>query len=73
VPELDVIFVGKPDTFSPIGIKGLGELGIIGVSAGIANAVYHAAGIRIRDPPLPSISCCETTQGGWPNTLTAVL
>jgi hypothetical protein len=33
MPELEVIFVGRPDTFSPIGIKGPGELGIIGVNS----------------------------------------
>jgi xanthine dehydrogenase YagR molybdenum-binding subunit len=52
VPELDVAFVGVPDRFSPIGIKGLGEVGIIGVSAAIANAVYHATGRRIRSLPI---------------------
>ena len=52
VPELDVVFVGEPDRFSPIGIKGLGEVGIVGVSAAIANAVYHATGRRIRSLPI---------------------
>jgi xanthine dehydrogenase YagR molybdenum-binding subunit len=52
VPELDVVFVGEPDKFSPIGIEGLGEVGIIGVPAAIANAVYHATGRRIRSLPI---------------------
>jgi xanthine dehydrogenase YagR molybdenum-binding subunit len=52
IPELDVVFVGVPDKFSPIGIKGLGEVGIIGVSAAIANAVHHATGRRIRSLPI---------------------
>jgi CO/xanthine dehydrogenase Mo-binding subunit len=52
VPELDVVFVGEPDQASPIGIKGLGEVGIVGVSAAIANAVYHATGRRIRSLPI---------------------
>ena len=52
VPDLDVVFVGEPDRFSPIGIKGLGEIGIVGVSAAIANAVYHATGRRIRSLPI---------------------
>jgi xanthine dehydrogenase YagR molybdenum-binding subunit len=52
VPKLDVVFVGGPDRFSPIGIKGLGEIGIMGVSAAIANAVYHATGRRIRSLPI---------------------
>jgi CO/xanthine dehydrogenase Mo-binding subunit len=52
IPELDVVFVGEPDKLSPIGIKGLGEVGIVGVSAAIANAVYHATGRRIRSLPI---------------------
>jgi xanthine dehydrogenase YagR molybdenum-binding subunit len=52
VPEIDVVFVGQPDGFSPIGIKGLGEVGILGVPAAIANAVYHATGRRIRSLPI---------------------
>jgi len=52
IPDLDVVFVGDPDTSNPIGIKGLGEIGIVGVSAAIANAVYHATGRRIRSLPI---------------------
>jgi xanthine dehydrogenase YagR molybdenum-binding subunit len=52
VPDLDVVFVGEPDRFHPIGIKGVGEIGIIGVSAAIANAAYHATGRRIRSVPI---------------------
>jgi CO/xanthine dehydrogenase Mo-binding subunit len=52
VPDLDVVFVGEPDRFSPIGIKGIGEIGILGVSAAIANAVHHATGRRIRSLPI---------------------
>jgi xanthine dehydrogenase YagR molybdenum-binding subunit len=52
VPGLDVVFVGTPDTARPIGIKGIGEIGVVGVSAAIANAVYHATGRRIRSLPI---------------------
>ena len=52
VPDLDVVFVGRPDTVRPIGIKGIGEIAIVGVSAAIANAVYHATGRRIRSLPI---------------------
>ncbi len=52
VPELDVVFVGTPDTVRPIGIKGIGEIGVVGVSAAIANAVFHASGKRIRSLPI---------------------
>jgi len=52
VAEIDVVFVGTPDTVRPLGIKGLGEIGVVGVSAAIANAVYHATGRRIRSLPI---------------------
>ncbi|MFI6763404.1 xanthine dehydrogenase family protein molybdopterin-binding subunit [Micromonospora sp. NPDC050417] len=52
VPDLDVVFVGERDRFSPVGIKGLGEVGIVGVAAAIANAVHHATGRRIRSLPI---------------------
>ncbi|HEY2140241.1 MAG TPA: xanthine dehydrogenase family protein molybdopterin-binding subunit, partial [Chthoniobacterales bacterium] len=53
VPEIDVSFVGEPDfAFNPIGARGMGEIGITGIAAAIANAVYHATGKRIRDLPI---------------------
>jgi xanthine dehydrogenase YagR molybdenum-binding subunit len=52
VPDIDVVFVGEPDPSNPIGVKGIGEVGIIGVPAAIANAVYHASGRRIRSLPI---------------------
>jgi xanthine dehydrogenase YagR molybdenum-binding subunit len=53
VNDIDVIFVDEPDdTVNPLGIKGLGEIGIVGVAAAIANAVYHAIGKRVRDLPI---------------------
>jgi CO/xanthine dehydrogenase Mo-binding subunit len=52
VPDLDVVFVGTPDTVRPLGIKGVGEIGVVGVSAAIANDVYHATGRRIRSLPI---------------------
>jgi xanthine dehydrogenase YagR molybdenum-binding subunit len=52
VPDLDVVFVGTPDTVRPLGIKGIGEISVVGVSAAIANAVYHATGRRIRSLPI---------------------
>ena len=51
--DIDVIFVEEHDeTVSPMGVKGLGEIGIVGTAAAIANAVYHATGKRIRDLPI---------------------
>jgi xanthine dehydrogenase YagR molybdenum-binding subunit len=53
IQDIKVIFVDEPDTMvNPMGIKGLGEIGIVGVAAAIANAVYHATGKRIRDLPI---------------------
>lgn len=53
IHEIDVIFVDEQDDkVSPIGVKGLGEIGIVGTAAAIANAVYHATGKRIRDLPI---------------------
>ena len=53
VRDIKVIFVDEPDaTINRLGIKGLGEIGIVGVAAAIANAVYHATGKRVRDLPI---------------------
>ncbi len=53
VGRIDVHFVDEKDSHvNPIGVKGVGEVGITGVAASIANAVYHATGKRIRDLPI---------------------
>jgi xanthine dehydrogenase YagR molybdenum-binding subunit len=53
VHDIEVIFVDEQDDIvNPMGIKGLGEIGIVGVPAAIANAVYHATGVRVRDLPI---------------------
>ena len=53
VGEIDVLFVEEDDTVaSPIGVKGVGEIGIVGTAAAIANAVYHATGKRVREFPI---------------------
>ena len=53
VQDIKVIFVDEPDSIiNPLGIKGVGEIGIVGVAAAIANAVYHATGKRVRDLPI---------------------
>jgi xanthine dehydrogenase YagR molybdenum-binding subunit len=53
IPEFDVIFINKKDPVNnPMGSKGIGEVGIVGVAAGIANAVFNATGIRVRDLPI---------------------
>jgi CO/xanthine dehydrogenase Mo-binding subunit len=52
VPDLDVAFVGEPDPGNPIGIKGVGEVGLVGVATAVANAVFHATGKRVRSLPI---------------------
>ena len=53
VQDIKMIFVDEPDDIiNPMGIKGVGEIGIVGVAAAIANAVYHATGKRVRDLPI---------------------
>jgi len=52
VHDIKVIFVDEPDNSNPLGIKGLGEIGIVGVAAAVANAVYHATGTRVRNLPI---------------------
>ena len=53
VHDIDVIFVDEPDDIiNPLGIKGVGEIGVVGTAAAIANAIYHATGKRVRDLPI---------------------
>ena len=53
VPNIDAFFVEEVDTHvNPIGVKGIGEIGIVGSPAAISNAIYHATGKRIRDLPI---------------------
>jgi xanthine dehydrogenase YagR molybdenum-binding subunit len=53
IHDIKVIFVDEPDDLiNPLGIKGVGEIGIVGVAAAIANAIYHATGKRVRDLPI---------------------
>jgi xanthine dehydrogenase YagR molybdenum-binding subunit len=53
VPRLEAYFIDEYDEHaSDLGAKGIGELGSTGVAAAIANAVYHACGVRVRDLPI---------------------
>jgi xanthine dehydrogenase YagR molybdenum-binding subunit len=53
IPSIECFFVDEPDRMvNPLGVKGIGELGITGAAAAIANAVYHATAIRVRDLPI---------------------
>jgi xanthine dehydrogenase YagR molybdenum-binding subunit len=53
VPQAEVYFIDKEDpVIDPMGAKGLGEVGLVGLTAAIANAVYHATGKRVRQLPI---------------------
>jgi xanthine dehydrogenase YagR molybdenum-binding subunit len=53
IGEVEVILVPEEDReVNPLGIKGIGEIGIVGMNAAVANAVFHATGVRIRDLPV---------------------
>ena len=53
IERIDVIFVDEEDEkISPLGVKGLGEIGIVGTAAAVANAIFHATGKRVRDFPI---------------------
>jgi xanthine dehydrogenase YagR molybdenum-binding subunit len=61
IGEIDVIMIPEEDDIvNPLGIKGLGELGNVGMNAAVANAVFHATGIRLRKIPIRLERLLET-------------
>jgi xanthine dehydrogenase YagR molybdenum-binding subunit len=53
IHDIDVIFVEEREPhLNPLGVKGVGEIGIVGTAAAVANAAYHATGVRVRDLPI---------------------
>ena len=53
MPEFEVEFIDKPDTLiSPIGARGIGEIGVTGMAAAVSNAITNATGKRVRDLPV---------------------
>ncbi|MFG2515846.1 xanthine dehydrogenase family protein molybdopterin-binding subunit [Streptomyces sp. NPDC048584] len=52
VPAVEADWVDDPDPEDPVGIKGIGEVGIVGAAAAVANAVWHATGVRHRNLPI---------------------
>ncbi|MEV5151130.1 xanthine dehydrogenase family protein molybdopterin-binding subunit [Streptomyces werraensis] len=51
-PEVEAVWVDDHDPDDPVGIKGIGEVGIVGAAAAVANAVWHATGVRHRGLPI---------------------
>ena len=53
IPEIEVQFIDQADPYiSPLGARGIGEIGVTGMAAAIANAIYNATGKRVRDLPI---------------------
>jgi xanthine dehydrogenase YagR molybdenum-binding subunit len=52
VPKIDIIWTDIPDPHTPMGAHGIGEIGITGTGAAVANAIYNATGKRVRDLPI---------------------
>ena len=52
VPDIEVIWTDIPDPRAPMGAHGIGEIGITGTAAAVANAIYNATGTRVRDLPI---------------------
>jgi xanthine dehydrogenase YagR molybdenum-binding subunit len=53
IRDIEVIFVDEPDPeVTPLGVKGLGEFGIVGTAAAVVNAIFHATGKRVRSLPV---------------------
>ena len=52
IPNIEIVYTDKPDPLTPLGAHGIGEIGITGVAAAVANAVFHASGKRITSLPI---------------------
>ena len=53
IPSVEIVMVDERDEhINPLGIKGIGEIGNVGGAAAVANAVYHATRVRVRDLPI---------------------
>jgi len=52
IPEIETVLVETDDPHGPFGAKGIGEPGLVPTAPAIANAVYHAIGVRIRELPM---------------------
>jgi xanthine dehydrogenase YagR molybdenum-binding subunit len=65
IHDIEVILIEEEDRLiNPLGMKGLGEIGIVGVAAAVANAVYHATGVRVRELPITLDKLLEARRSG---------
>ncbi|MFE9763102.1 xanthine dehydrogenase family protein molybdopterin-binding subunit [Streptomyces sp. NPDC005808] len=64
IPPIEADWVDDPDPEDPVGIKGIGEIGVVGAAAAIANAVWHATGVRHRNLPIRPDRVLMATAGG---------
>ena len=64
IPPIEADWVDDPDPDDPVGIKGIGEIGVVGGAAAIANAVWHATGVRHRNLPIRPDRVLTATAGG---------
>ena len=61
VPDIQIIMIPEQDNqVNMLGIKGIGEIGIVGMNAAVANAVFHATGKRIRELPIRAEKLLDT-------------
>ena len=68
VGDIDAAWIDEIDPHvNPMGTKGVGEIGIVGSAAAIANAVFHATGIRVRDLPITPDKLLGTGGAGGPS------
>jgi len=63
MPQTEVIIIDKPDPKGPFGAKGVGEPGMVGIAPAIANAIYDAIGVRIRDLPITPEKILKALEG----------
>ncbi len=52
IPPIEILHNSIPDEHTPLGARGIGEIGITSAAAALANAVFHATGRRVRDLPI---------------------
>jgi xanthine dehydrogenase YagR molybdenum-binding subunit len=68
VPAIEIGWIDEQDgQVNPLGVKGIGELGVVGTAAAIANAVWHATGVRYRTLPLTPDNVLQAAPGQTPN------